>query len=162
MPFSDSPVFQLSPRDAQCICYAPLLSQTYFTFRAFTATLPATKTEWSNDQETETTTRHRSHGSLYSNGAKTIDDSPHERFFASQRIKRKKAALDEPRLVRLPTLTEARSQRFYAPSEPDPKIPSYRHTRFLSPWQHSQASCLQGITECRDPALFPKPCLPCR
>jgi hypothetical protein len=95
-------------------------------------------------------------------GTKAIDSSPHERSSAPQRMKWLEDALDKPRQARLPPLAKTHSQRFYALSGSDPKIPSLHRTRFVSLWQRSQALCLQGITRCRDPTLSPAPCLPCR
>jgi hypothetical protein len=53
MPFSGLPVFQLSPRDTHWLGYASLLSQTYITFRALTATPSATETEHNTDPKTK-------------------------------------------------------------------------------------------------------------
>jgi hypothetical protein len=41
VPFNGYPVFHLSPRGSYWLEYALLLSQTYVTFRALTATFPA-------------------------------------------------------------------------------------------------------------------------
>jgi len=51
VPFDGCPVFQLSPRGSYRLVYAPLLSQTYVTFRVLTATLSAVRREGRDDRE---------------------------------------------------------------------------------------------------------------
>lgn len=163
MPFSGFPVFLLSP----CGMYrfrvrtAPLTDLRHLqgvdrhVYRRQDSSGAGPKTAAS---ELPLLSQH----TLPSSEDRAIGASPHERFVASQRTKRFEAASDRLRLVRLPPLTKARLQRFYALSEPDPRIPSCRCAGSISPRPRSQALCLQGIAPSKQPTLSPRSHLPCR
>jgi hypothetical protein len=75
------------------------------------------------DSRTETALCHRSHDMPHSRRSKTVDSSPHERFVASQRIKRIEAFLDEPGLVKLPPLTKNPLTAFLRSQRVEPEDP---------------------------------------